>query len=73
MFDSLNPTELIVPTSPGLCPPEGFFPFEAESEDSSNVFLYTIQSVTPLKITLNFSRVRGAKDPSLANLPSQLL
>ena len=29
--------------------------------------------VTPLKITLNFSRVRGAKDPSLANLPSQRL
>ena len=29
--------------------------------------------VTPLKITLNFSQVRGAKDPSLANLPSQRL
>ena len=29
--------------------------------------------VTPLNITLIFSRVCGAKDPSLANLPSQLL
>ena len=30
-------------------------------------------TVTPLNISLNFSRVRGAKDPSLANLPSQRL
>ena len=30
-------------------------------------------TVTPLKITLNFSQVRGAKDPSLANLHSQHL
>ena len=30
-------------------------------------------NVTPLKISLNFSQVRGAKDPSLANLPSQRL
>ena len=29
--------------------------------------------VTALKFTLNFSRVRDAKDPSLANLPSQRL
>ena len=29
--------------------------------------------VTPLNISLNFSRVCGAKDPSLANLPSQRL
>ena len=29
--------------------------------------------VTPLKITPNFSRVRSAKDLSLANLPSQRL
>ena len=30
-------------------------------------------NITPLKISLNFSQVRGAKDPSLANLPSQRL
>ena len=30
-------------------------------------------AITPLKFTLNFSRVRGANDPSLANLPSQRL
>ena len=30
-------------------------------------------TVTPLNISLNFSRVCSAKDPSLANLPSQRL
>ena len=30
-------------------------------------------TVTPLNISLNFSQVRSAKDPSLANLPSQRL
>ena len=36
-------------------------------------FNVNVLIVTPLNISLNFSRVCGAKDPSLANLPSQRL
>ncbi|RVW60177.1 hypothetical protein CK203_088224 [Vitis vinifera] len=50
MFDSLNATELIVPTSPGLCPPKGFFPFEAEGEDSGYNPL-AMPSSTPYKVS----------------------
>ena len=35
--------------------------------------VWIMVAVTPLNISLNFSRVRGAKDPSLANLFSQRL
>ena len=54
--------------------PEFHLPWTGERKESSPILGISsnVVNVTPLKISLNFSRVCGAKDPSLANLPSQL-